>query len=89
MKVEIPQAVLATLWSYDSEKLDYERDKERIITNVLNLGTKEALDWLFGTYSRDDIMSFVLHPRPGEWNRKSLTFWGVVFGVETKPVSRF
>ncbi|HKK54645.1 MAG TPA: hypothetical protein VJ926_03940 [Patescibacteria group bacterium] len=33
------------LWSYDIEKLDVGRDKRRIITNVLNLGTKKACDF--------------------------------------------
>jgi hypothetical protein len=30
------------LWSYDLGQIDLEKDKKRIITNVLNLGTKEV-----------------------------------------------
>lgn len=38
------------LWSYDIEKLDIEKDKRRIITNVLNWGTKKACESLFDLF---------------------------------------
>ena len=40
----IPDFVAPFLWSYDIDALDIERDKKRIITNVLNLGTERATD---------------------------------------------
>ena len=51
----IPKFVQPFLWSYDVDALDISRDKRRIITNVLNLGTSEATDWLFDTYTNEDI----------------------------------
>ena len=89
MHTNLPQSVKATLWSYDTSAMDITAHKERIITNVLNFGTQEALDWLFATYPRDDIEHVASHPRPGEWNKKSLHFWSVVFDFEPKHTSRF
>jgi len=83
----IPAFVKPFLWSYDTNSLDLERDKRRIITNVLKLGTKEASDWLFDTYSKEDIIECVSNPLPGEWDRKSLSYWALVLDVtplETK-----
>ncbi len=78
----IPQFVRPFLWSYDIDALDLSRDKKRIITNVLNLGTSEATHWLFNTYTKEDIKSCLISPLPGEWNHKSLTFWSLILNVQ-------
>jgi len=79
----IPSFLQPFLWSYDIEKIDLSRDKKRIITNILNLGTAQATKWLFETYSTEDIKEALINPLPGEWNKKSLNFWGLV--LNTKP----
>ncbi|MBK9759166.1 MAG: hypothetical protein IPO90_04120 [Flavobacteriales bacterium] len=85
----LPAAVKAALWSFDTEQMDLERHSERIITNVLNMGTHDALLWLFRTYSREQIAKVVAHPRPGEWNKRSLNYWALVFDLEPQQTSRF
>lgn len=77
----IPDFVAPFLWSYDTDALDLERDKKRIITNVLNLGTQRATDWLFSMYAKQDIAECIAHPLPGEWNKKSLHFWAFILGI--------
>ena len=89
MRSQFPDPVKAVLWSYDLDKIDVEAHKERIITNVLNLGTHKAVVWLFATYPREQIAAMVARPRSGEWNRKSLNFWALVFGVEPQLADRF
>lgn len=74
------------LWSYDVERLDIERDKRRIITNVLNLGTQKACDSLFAIYSKEDIRKEIANPLPGEWNNKSLNYWSIIFNIEPKKI---
>lgn len=88
MENDIPVEVKPFLWSYDVDSLDLERDKKRIITNVLYFGTKEATDWLFRTYSADDIRDAITCPLPGEWDKKSLSFWSLIFGVSPGDVYR-
>jgi len=78
----IPPFIQPFLWSYNVEKLDLSRDKKRIITNILNLGTTQATKWLFETYSKEDIKEALIHPLSGEWNRKSLNFWGLVLNIK-------
>jgi len=84
----IPNYIHPFLWSFDVAKMDLNRDKKRIITNILNLGTTEATDWLFKTYSKDDIKSAIIDPLPGEWNKKSLHFWSMVLGVKHGSLKR-
>ncbi len=84
-----PASVKAALWSCDTDRLDLEQHRERIITNVLNMGTHDALLWLFRTYTRERIAEVVAHPRPGEWNKRSLNYWSLVFDLEPRYTSRF
>ncbi|MBK8338908.1 MAG: hypothetical protein IPK99_02350 [Flavobacteriales bacterium] len=89
MGTSLPAAVKAALWSLDVDRIDLDEHRERIITNVLNLGTHEALLWLFKIYPRERIAEVVARPRPGEWNRRSLNYWSLVFGIEPRVASRF
>ena len=82
----IPLYVTPFLWSYDINQLDINRDKKRIITNVLNLGTIEATDWIFNTYSKKDIHEVLENPLCGEWNNKSLNYWSLLFDIPFKGV---
>ena len=84
----IPPSIHPFLWSYDVEKLDMERDKKRIITNVLNLGTAQATKWLFRVYSREDIKETVANPLTGEWSKKSLNFWSIIFNINPVPIGK-
>ena len=86
---EIPASVRATLWSYDVNRMDIVRDSTRIITNVLNYGTTDATTWLFSTYTHDEIKKIAEHPRPGEWNKKSLNYWSIVFNIVPQIRTRF
>jgi len=79
---EILEVFKPFLWSYDLSKFDLDIDKERIITNVLNWGTKNATDLLFEIYSFDEIKKIVENPRSGEWHNKSLNYWCIFFGIE-------
>lgn len=77
----IPDYVKPYLWSYDVSHLDLEQNQERIILNVLNLGSQRAVQWLFSTYDRAVIMAAVAAPRSGEWSKKSLRFWSLIFDL--------
>ena len=77
----LPNFLKPFLWSYNIEAMDLQKDKKRIITNVLNYGTLQATNWLFSVYSRKDVSDVLLSPLPGEWNNKSLNYWCLLFEV--------
>jgi len=84
----IPKYVQPFLWSYDIDKLDLQRNKKRIITNILNLGTVKATNWLFKTYSKQDIKNAITNPLPGELSEKSLHFWSLILDVNPGQTTR-
>ncbi len=88
MNKDFLKKIAPFLWSYDVDKMDTDKDKKRIITNVLNLGTKSVVEELFRTYKKSEIKEVVEKPLPGEWNDKSLNFWSMIFGIEPRQSTR-
>lgn len=80
----LPQSVKAVLWSYDLNQIDLETHKKLLITQVLNFGNKEATDWLFKTYCKDEIIAVASQIPTGGWNKKSLALWSLYLGIETQ-----
>jgi len=81
---QILQKFKPFLWSFDISKMDIQKNKKRIITNILNFGTKEATDLLFKVYNKKEIRKQVANPLPGEWNDKSLNYWSIIFDINPK-----
>ncbi len=78
---KFPPAVTACLWSYNPDALDIRRDREEIITQVLNYGIWEAVKWVRETYSDDDIREVLKKPARGRWFKQALHFWLVALGL--------
>ncbi len=85
----LPTAVKASLWSYDTEKLDLVRDKNRIIKQTLNHGSLDAITWLKTNYSQSDIAEVFEGSSTGEWTKKSLNYWSLMLGIKPKRMGRF
>jgi hypothetical protein len=81
MKRKVPAQFQPCLWSYDIKKMDLGRDKELIITQVLNYGTWDDLKLLYKLYSEQDIKKVVENPRRGVWFEKVLNFWLTFFDI--------
>ena len=83
----LPKFVESVLWSYDLRKIDLNLHKRLIITQVLNFGTKEATDWLFKTYSFDEIREKAQQIPLGQWDKKSLALWSAYLEIDPRPRS--
>jgi len=76
------------LWSYNINEMDFSRDKKRIITNVLNYGTKQATNLIFKIYGENSLKEVVANPLSGEWNKKSLNYWQLIFDIKNQKESK-
>ena len=82
MNTVFPLAVESCLWSYDTTHLDVVHDKEIIIRQVLDVGTKSATDWLRSVYSETEIGTVIADTPASAWrSRKSLALWSLVYGT--------
>jgi len=83
----IPKIIHPFLWSSDLKKIDLQRDKKRIILNLLNLGSKEATDWLFCFYPKTEIKKTLInYGARGELSSKSLNYWTLVLNIDSKKL---
>lgn len=79
----LPKSIQPFLWFSDLKKIDLQKDKTRIILNVLNLGTKKATDWLFGYYPKSEIKKVVKnYGAKGELSPKSLNYWTFILDIK-------
>ncbi len=85
---KVPASWRPFLWSYDFERLDLEKDKRRIILNLLNYGTKKATDVLRNIYSQNDIKKIIENSAASEWEKKSLNYWSLIFNTAPKNKKR-
>ena len=77
----IPTFVKTVLWSYNSSKIDLNKDERTIISQVLNLGSEEAISWLFNTYGKKEITNIASTIPITAWDKKSLKFWTLVLQI--------
>ena len=91
MKNQLPQSVKASLWSYDTDKINLNNSDHcaLVIINVLNRGESSAVDWLMKNFTKEEIAGAIKESSVSEWNKKSLSLWSLVFGAEPTKQSRF
>lgn len=82
----IPKYIQPFLWSYDVAKMDIQRNKKRIILNILNLGDSKSVKWLFEVYKKEEIKKVIEDSSLGEWNKKSLNFWQLFFNIQNNQI---
>jgi hypothetical protein len=84
-----PKFIKSFLWSADFKKIDLQRDKARIILNLLNIGTKKATDWLFDYYPKSEIKkTFINRGAKGELSAKSLNYWSLILKINPRELAR-
>ena len=59
MLMGVPKFLQSSLASYDLSRIDVKKDKEIIITEVLNKGDGKALNWLAKNYTKNEIKLIV------------------------------
>lgn len=84
----LPSFLQPSLASYDLSKMDKVRDKEIIITDVLNKGDGRDLEWLCKTYTLEEIKAVVASPQRGMWFREILTYWQRILDVKIPRFKR-
>ncbi|TAN57275.1 hypothetical protein EPN15_04830 [Patescibacteria group bacterium] len=78
----IPRKMQSALWSYDLRSLNSKRHKNLIITQVLNFGTWEQVQWLLKHYTKNDLRNAIKQPSRGIWRPDSLNYWMLILDVK-------
>lgn len=77
----VPKFLQTYLASYDLSGLDVRRDRDIIITEILNKGDQEAVNWLYQNYSKQDVRNIIRKPIKGMWLKSVLQYWLKIFDL--------
>ncbi|MFN3693260.1 MAG: DUF6922 domain-containing protein [Candidatus Paceibacteria bacterium] len=89
MPQSLPAFLQPFFWSYRLADLDIAVHQTLIIKQVLNHGSKEAVDWLLQTYSEAVIREVIAGSMVTEWSQKSLSLWSKVYNISPTRQGRF
>lgn len=84
----IPKFLQPYLASYELSSLDIEKDKDVIITEILNKGDGKALFWLAKTYTQEELREVVSSPIRGLWMKSVLKYWQRILDINI-PQDKF
>lgn len=82
---QIPDAVARLLWDLDVATVDPDLHRAVIFERVMSRGTWEAMCWLRGRYTREQIGAYVLGEGARRVPPRDLAYWALVAGVEPPP----
>ncbi|MFH1258704.1 MAG: hypothetical protein ABII74_02635 [Elusimicrobiota bacterium] len=77
----LPKMLQSVLWSYNLSSLDLKKNKHLVITQVLNHGNWEQLQWLIKHCKWPEIKEAVVNPDRGSWMPDALNYWMTIFGL--------
>lgn len=84
----LPKFLQPFLPSYDISKMDlhYPEDRQEIITQILNYGTKKDIFWLFRVYSLREVKAVISKPMRGCWLERPLSYWTKIFNIHMPKI---
>ncbi|MEW6408468.1 MAG: hypothetical protein AB1465_07345 [Patescibacteria group bacterium] len=80
--MSLPKFLQTAPWSYDLKTLDIKKDRHLIITQILNHGTWEQVQWVLKNYREREIKEVVKNPDRGVWHKDALNFWLNIFNLK-------
>lgn len=80
-KVTLPESFKPLLWSYDAQKLDIEKDKRRIIINLINYGDLKHWRWLIEAYSAKEVGQIIETTLSSEFRPGALKLISLLLGI--------
>ncbi|TSC93196.1 MAG: hypothetical protein CEN89_206 [Candidatus Berkelbacteria bacterium Licking1014_7] len=81
-KNKFPKFLKRYFWDTDFSLLDRQKNQKYIIERILDWGDEQGIEWLFQTYSSQEIKAVVLTSR--ELFKKSINFWGIILELGEK-----
>ena len=78
---DIPSGLRSHFQEYDPSILDLDHDANLIIQRTLEYGTWDEVRWLFSTYGRPRIRTFVRGRGERMLSRVTFNYWRRLLGV--------
>jgi len=77
----IPVFLQPFFWEYAHEDIDIMRHAATIMARIMERGSWEAMVWLKKTYSREQIVNFLINKGKDSLPPRELNYWLLISGV--------
>ena len=82
----IPGSVSAILCEYDSDTLDWTKDRDLIIRRVLSHGAWNNISWLRDQLGDDALRGWIEAHDGGDLSPRQLRFWEIIVHLPSQSV---
>lgn len=77
-KTLVPGEFKKYFWDVDFDKLDLKKQKNFILDRLLNYGMFDTFNWIFSTFTNDEVKSLLDNKGKQSLSRNSYLFWGEI-----------
>lgn len=84
----VPSRLRTFFWDVPVGDLSPVHHRDFILARLLEFGDREAIQWLFRTYSKDEIVRFLKERGAYQLSKRSWGFWADLFGVAAASPKR-
>ena len=81
-QTNLPQELRPLFWSYKFNDLDMSKDRNLVITQVINYGSLAEWRWMVSAYGKDSVREVLGAVRSGEFKPRALKLASIVFGIK-------
>jgi hypothetical protein len=88
-RTPLPRALESLLWDHDAERLDWETDRDLIVSRALASGGWEACRWVRERLGDAGLRAWIERHRGRGLSAPRLRFWEILLDLEHAAVSRW
>lgn len=81
-KESLPSNLKPIFWSYNFAALEPEKDKQRIIINIINYGKWEDWQWLLKQYGKEELKGTIERTPVTEFRKQALKLISLLLSIE-------
>jgi len=81
-KQKLPEDFRWLMWSYKFDKVNPDKDRERIIVNTVNYGLWNHWRWIFHYYGKERLKRIILNLPASEFHKESLKLVSLLLGIK-------
>ena len=85
----LPSSLHRYFWDYDPKRLSREGSPETIVYRLLEVGGWDAVQWLLGHLSSEELGAYLARRRGRGMAPRRLRFWGVVLDLSRAQVDEW
>ena len=85
----LPKHLKALFWDYRFHQLSWQRDRDLVISRILEHGDWEAVQWLRGTVTAEQLRQWILDRQGRGLDARQLRFWELVLDLPRRQVNRW